>query len=102
MEKNVIDRRLAILEEEGIQFKMGVEVGKNMPVSALEAFDAVVLCGGATIRRRLPIPGADLPGVVQAMDFLPKSNRWVDGLTEVDGALHAGSKNVVVIGGGDT
>ena len=56
MEKNVIDRRLAILEEEGIQFKTGVEVGKNMPVAELEAFDAVVLCGGATIRRRLPIP----------------------------------------------
>src|SRR6056300_644803 len=102
MEKHVIDRRLAILEEEGIQFKTGVEVGKNISAEELNAFDAVVLCGGATIRRRLPIPGADLPGVVQAMDFLPKSNRWVDGLTEVDNALHAAGKNVVVIGGGDT
>jgi glutamate synthase (NADPH/NADH) small chain len=102
MEKNIIDRRLAILKEEGILFKMGVEVGKNMPVTDLEVFDAILLCGGATIRRRLPIPGADLPGVVQAMDFLPKSNRWVDGLTEVDDALHAGNKNVIVIGGGDT
>ena len=102
MEKHVIDRRLSILEEEGIHFKTGVDVGKNMPVEELNAFDAIVLCGGATIRRRLPIPGADLPGVVQAMDFLPKSNRWVDGLTEVDNALHAAGKNVVVIGGGDT
>jgi glutamate synthase (NADPH/NADH) small chain len=67
MEKHVIDRRLSILEEEGIHFKTGVDVGKNMPVEELNAFDAVVLCGGATIRRRLPIPGADLPGVVQAM-----------------------------------
>lgn len=102
MEKNVIDRRLAILEEEGILFETGVEVGKNYSVDKLKAFDAVVLCGGATVRRRLPIPGADLKGVVQAMDFLPQSNRWVDGLADVNPDLHAQGKNVVVIGGGDT
>ena len=102
LEKNVIDRRASLLEEEGIIFEMGVEVGKNYSVEKLKNFDAVVLCGGATIRRRLPIPGADLKGVVQAMDFLPKSNRWVDGATEVDPELHAQGKNVIVIGGGDT
>ncbi|GIR81848.1 MAG: dihydropyrimidine dehydrogenase subunit A [Flavobacteriaceae bacterium] len=102
MEKHVIDRRISILEEEGILFKTGVEVGKNYSVEKLKDFDAVVLCGGATIRRRLPIPGAEAKGVVQAMDFLPKSNRWVDGLTDVDPELHAQGKNVIVIGGGDT
>ena len=102
MEKHVIDRRISILEEEGILFKTGVEVGKNYSVEKLKDFDAVVLCGGATIRRRLPIPGAEAKGVVQAMDFLPKSNRWVDGLTNVDPELHAQGKNVIVIGGGDT
>ena len=102
MEKHVIDRRISILEKEGILFKTGVEVGKNYSVEKLKDFDAVVLCGGATIRRRLPIPGAEAKGVVQAMDFLPKSNRWVDGLTDVDPELHAQGKNVIVIGGGDT
>ena len=102
MEKHVIDRRISILEEEGILFKTGVEVGKNYSVEKLKDFDAVVLCGGATVRRRLPIPGVEAKGVVQAMDFLPKSNRWVDGLTDVDPDLHAQGKNVIVIGGGDT
>jgi glutamate synthase (NADPH/NADH) small chain len=102
MEKHIIERRVSILEEEGIVFKTGVEVGKNYSVEELKNFDAVVLCGGATIRRRLPIPGSDAKGVVQAMDFLPKSNRWVDGLTDVDPELHAQGKNVIVIGGGDT
>jgi glutamate synthase (NADPH/NADH) small chain len=102
MEKHIIDRRVSILEEEGIVFKTGVEVGKNYSAEELKNFDAVVLCGGATIRRRLPIPGSDAKGVVQAMDFLPKSNRWVDGLTDVDPELHAQGKNVIVIGGGDT
>ena len=102
MEKHVIDRRISILKEEGIQFKTGVEVGKNYSAEKLKDFDAVVLCGGATVRRRLPIPGVEAKGVVQAMDFLPKSNRWVDGLTDVDPDLHAQGKNVIVIGGGDT
>ena len=70
MEKNVIDRRLAILEEEGITFIVNTEIGKDIQADELEAnFDAIVLCMGATVRRELPIPGADLNGVVQAMDF---------------------------------
>lgn len=103
MEKNVIDRRLEILEAEGILFECGVEIGKDIPAKQLEEdFDAVLLCGGATVRRSLPIEGADLKGVVQAMDFLPQNNRKVAGLDYSGEDLNAKGKNVIVIGGGDT
>ncbi|WP_417445180.1 glutamate synthase subunit beta [Joostella sp.] len=102
LEKKVIDRRVAILEEEGIKFKTNVHVGKNYDAAQLNDFDAVVLCGGATQRRKLPIPGADASGVVQAMDFLKRNNQVVDGLEETTESLHAAGKNVIVIGGGDT
>ena len=103
MEKQVIDRRLAVLEEEGILFKTGINVGVDISAEQLkDDFDAIVLCGGATVRRNLPIPGADLNGVVQAMDFLPQNNRRVSGVTEFESPILAGNKNVVVIGGGDT
>ena len=103
MEKNVIDRRLAILEEEGITFIVNTEIGKDIQADELEAnFDAIVLCMGATVRRELPIPGADLNGVVQAMDFLPHNNKAVDGQLEREEKYLATDKNVVVIGGGDT
>ncbi|MEO1486697.1 MAG: glutamate synthase subunit beta [Bacteroidota bacterium] len=103
MEKNVIDRRLDILEEEGIQFKTGIHIGKDIKASDLQNdFDAVVLCGGATVRRQLPIPGADLKGVVQAMEFLPQNNRKVDGIAYEGEEISAKDKNVIVIGGGDT
>lgn len=102
MEKHVIDRRLKIMEEEGIKFETGAEVGKNYEVEKLKNFDAVVLCGGATQRRNLPIPGADTNGVVQAMDFLKHNNEVVDGLAEMTEELSAKGKDVIVIGGGDT
>ena len=103
MEKNVIDRRLAILEEEGIEFIVNTEIGKDIQAEQLEAdYDAVVLCMGATVRRELPIPGADLKGVEQAMDFLPHNNKAVDGQLEREEKYLATDKNVVVIGGGDT
>ncbi|MEM9078577.1 MAG: glutamate synthase subunit beta [Bacteroidota bacterium] len=103
MEKHIIDRRLEVLEAEGITFKTGIHIGKDIEASELkEVFDAVVLCGGATVRRQLPIPGADLKGVVQAMDFLPQNNRKVDGLPFNEENLSAEGKHVVVIGGGDT
>jgi len=103
MEKNVIDRRLAILEEEGIEFVVNTEIGKDIQATQLEEdFDAVVLCMGATVRRELPIPGANLKGVVQAMDFLPHNNKAVDGQHEREAKFLATDKNVVVIGGGDT
>ncbi|CAZ94973.1 glutamate synthase subunit beta [Zobellia galactanivorans] len=103
MEKNVIDRRLKVLEEEGIVFKCGVHVGKDITGPELQdEFDAIVLSGGATVRRNLPIEGADLKGVVQAMDFLPQNNRRVDGVKEFENEIMATGKDVVVIGGGDT
>jgi len=103
LEKSVIDRRVAILEEEGITFKTNAHVGKNISVETLKKeFDAIVLCGGATQRRGIPIKGADLKGVHQAMDFLKQNNQRVDGITEFDEVLTAKDKNVIVIGGGDT
>ena len=103
MEKNVIDRRLEQLVEEGITFKTGVHVGKDISAEQLrEEHDALLLCGGATIKRGLPIPGADLKGVVQAMDFLPENNRRVAAQKELEGHLPAKGKKVIVIGGGDT
>ena len=103
MEKHVIDRRLKILKEEGIQFKCGVHVGVDIKADELKNdYDAIVLCGGATVRRNLPIEGADLEGVVQAMDFLPQNNRRVDGVKEFENEILATGKDVIVIGGGDT
>jgi glutamate synthase (NADPH/NADH) small chain len=103
MEKNVIDRRLRVLEEEGVHFKCGVHIGIDIKAEVLHKdYDAVVLCGGATVRRKLPIKGADLEGVVQAMDFLGQNNRRVDGLKYAGEEIKATNKHVIVIGGGDT
>ena len=103
MEKKIIDRRLEILEAEGITFKCNVEVGKTITAETLEEeFDIVLIATGATIKRELPIPGADLDGVVQAMDFLPHNNKAVDGQHQRDPKLFAKNRDVIVIGGGDT
>ncbi len=103
MEKTVIDRRLEILEKEGIEFRCGVHVGVDIKAAKLQKdFDAIVLCGGATVRRPLPIPGSDLKGVVQAMDFLAQNNRKVASLPYEGELLDAKGKDVIVIGGGDT
>tara|TARA_B100000767_G_scaffold108743_1_gene104153 strand:- start:3654 stop:5120 length:1467 start_codon:yes stop_codon:yes gene_type:complete len=103
MEKSVIDRRLEILEAEGILFECNVEIGKDLSAQQLEAdFDIVLLAAGATIKRELPIPGSDLKGVVQAMDFLPHNNKAVDGQHESDPKYLATDRDVIVIGGGDT
>jgi glutamate synthase (NADPH/NADH) small chain len=103
LEKNIIDRRLEILVEEGIVFKCGLEVGKDIAAQGLkEEFDAIVLCGGASVRRKLAIEGADLQGVVQAMDFLSQNNRKVDGQPFKGSEISAEGKKVIVIGGGDT
>ena len=103
MEKNVIDRRLEILKSEGIKFKCNVEVGKTILAKEIEKqFDAVILATGATIKREMPIPGSELEGVIQAMDFLPHNNKAVDGQHECDKKFSAKGLNVVVIGGGDT
>lgn len=103
MEKNVIDRRIAVLKEEGITFKVNAHVGDNVSIETLKAdYDAIVLCGGATVRRSIPIPGSHLKGVTQAMDFLKLNNQYVDGLRDFDSIIQATDKNVIVIGGGDT
>ena len=103
LQKDIIDRRIAVLEEEGIQFKTNAHVGKNISVETLKSdFDAVVLCGGATVRRSIPIKGAHLKGVHQAMDFLKQNNQRVDGISDFKEELIAKDKNVIVIGGGDT
>lgn len=103
MEKQVIDRRLKVLEEEGIIFKCSVHVGKDIKADDLKNdFDAIVLSGGATVRRNLPIEGSDLKGVVQAMDFLSQNNKRVDGIKNLGEEIKATNKNVIVIGGGDT
>lgn len=103
LEKSIIDRRIAILEEEGITFNTNAHVGQNISIETIKAdFDAVVLCGGATERRGIPIKGNHLKGVHQAMDFLKLNNQFVDGLISEDAILSAKDKNVIVIGGGDT
>lgn len=103
MEKHVIDRRLQILEEEGIVFKTNTHIGVDIKADVLKAeFDALVLSGGATVRRGLPIKGSHLKGVVQAMDFLAQNNRRVDGIPYAGEEIKATGKNVIVIGGGDT
>ncbi len=101
MEKEIIDRRVAILEAEGITFKVNANVGKNVSVDELKAFDAIVLAGGATERRSLPTSGIDADGVVQAMHFLTQQTKVVFG-KEVKDQVLATDKNVIVIGGGDT
>ncbi len=103
LEKTVIDRRISILEEEGIQFETNVHIGKTHSIESIqEQFDSILLCCGATERRTIPIKGAHLKGVVQAMDFLKANNEYVDGLKSFDEIISAKRKDVIVIGGGDT
>ena len=103
LEKWVVERRISLLEEEGISFQTGVEVGTDLQAADLmKQFDAVVLCIGSTIPRDLPIPGRELDGVHYAMDFLSQQNREVSELKETGERIFATGKNVIVIGGGDT
>jgi glutamate synthase (NADPH/NADH) small chain len=101
MEKGIIDRRIAILEAEGILFKTNINVGVNYDVKDLKDFDSIVLCGGATESRSLPTPGSDADGVVQAMKFLKQQTKVLFG-KEVKNQIMATGKDVIVIGGGDT
>jgi glutamate synthase (NADPH/NADH) small chain len=103
MEKWVLQRRLDLMEAEGVRFEAGVNVGTDMGVDELRTHDAVVLCTGATVPRDLPVPGRELAGIHFAMDFLTLQNRRTagDGPAEAPD-LSAAGKHVVVIGGGDT
>jgi glutamate synthase (NADPH/NADH) small chain len=107
MEKHLVDRRMAQMEAEGVTFKAGIEVGKDVAVEELlGSYDAVVLSGGAEDPRDLPAPGRELPGVHFAMDFLVQQNKRGAGDGEAvaarGGTLTAKGKHVIVIGGGDT
>ena len=104
MEKWVLERRIALMEAEGIRFRVNAHVGKQIPpAELLSDYDAIVLCGGATIPRDLNIPGRGLKGVYFAMEYLEQSNRRVAGDAVPEGAkIDAKGKHVIVIGGGDT
>lgn len=102
LDKSVVDRRIEIMKASGIEFRTNAEVGKNVPVSELDQYDAVVLAGGSTIPRKLNIPGRELKGVHFAMEFLKQQNKRIgNSPIEVEEILATG-KNVLVIGGGDT
>ena len=102
MEKSVLDRRLKQMRLEGTVFKTGVEIGVDITgEELLERFEAVVLAIGSTVPRDLPVPGRELAGIHQAMEYLPQANRAALG-EEVPGQILATGKDVVIIGGGDT
>src|SRR5450755_1503774 len=105
MEKSHLDRRLVQMLAEGTEFRCGVCAGDDITAAELRAgCDAIVLAGGATVPRGLPVPGADLDGVHQAMEYLPLSNRAVaaGGGRPAEPAISARGRDVVIIGGGDT
>ena len=104
MEKRVLDRRLAIMEAEGVVFKTHANIGGNVPVEALKReFDAIVLAAGSTVPRDLPVPGRDLKGIYFAMEFLPLQNQRCEGDRIPDESfISAAGKHVIIIGGGDT
>ncbi|MBN8576153.1 MAG: glutamate synthase subunit beta [Cytophagales bacterium] len=103
LDKQVVDRRVKLLAEEGVKFLTNANVGVNVAVEQVkEEFDAILLCGGSTVPRDLPIPGRELKGVHFAMDFLTQQNGRVAGKKVTAEEIWATGKNVVVIGGGDT
>lgn len=112
LEKRIVERRLKLMEEEGIIFKTNTNVGVDVSLDELNNnFDAIILSGGSTVPRDLPIPGRHFKGVFPAMEFLSQQNKRVAEIkTEVDhqgkkyenGDIFATGKNVIVIGGGDT
>jgi glutamate synthase (NADPH/NADH) small chain len=102
MEKRVLDRRLDQMRAEGTRFVCNVEVGTDLDTDELRRdFDAVVIATGATVSRDLPIPGRQLGGIYQAMEYLPPSNHVQEGDLALS-PISAEDKRVVIIGGGDT
>ena len=104
IEKRFLTRRLDLLEQEGVLFRTGVNVGIDVPIETLRAeYDALVLCGGAGWARDLAVPGRELAGIHFAVDYLTRQNRICEG-DEVaeDPLFSAAGKRVIIIGGGDT
>src|SRR5687767_8860007 len=104
MEKKVLNRRLALMEQEGVVFRTGVNVGVDVTLDQLKAdFNAIVLAGGAGLPRDLPVPGRELKGIHFAMEYLTLSSKRMEGnsIPEAD-FISAKGKRVVIIGGGDT
>ena len=103
LEKWVVERRINLMEEEGVVFRCNANVGVNVSINdLLREYHSIVLAGGSTIPRDLPIPGRELKGIYFAMDFLTQQNKRVSN-KQVNGEdIFATDKNVVVIGGGDT
>ena len=103
LDKQVLDRRINLMKEEGVKFKLNANVGETISIQQLkDEYDAIVLSMGSTIPRDLPIPGRELKGVHFAMDFLTQQNRRVSGKKIEWEEIWATHKNVIVIGGGDT
>src|SRR5690606_27726163 len=102
MEKRHLNRRIEQMRAEGTKFRTGIEVGRDIDAAALrKRYDAVVIAAGATTPRDLPVPGRELKGVHQAMEYLPLANKVQEG-DLVESPISARGKHVVVIGGGDT
>jgi len=103
IEKRVVERRVQQLVDEGVELRLGVDVGRDVTAEELRsAFDAIVVATGSRVPRDLPVPGRDLDGVHFAMDYLYVRNRAVAAGDPLPGAITAAGKHVVVIGGGDT
>lgn len=99
----VIDRKINLMAEAGVQFEVNAHVGVDINAQQLrQEYDAVLLTGGSTVPRNLPIPGRELNGVYFAMQFLAQNNRRANGMDLKTEEIHAKGKHVVVIGGGDT
>ena len=104
MEKTLIDRRMAQMQSEGVEFRVNSHVGKNISIESLNKnFDAIAFCGGSEHPRDLPVVGRELSGIHFAMEFLSQQNDRVSGkIVNADIEILATGKNVLVIGGGDT
>ncbi|MDR1245908.1 MAG: glutamate synthase subunit beta [Clostridiales Family XIII bacterium] len=101
--KRILDRRIDLMEKEGIVFETNVSVGADLSIHNLkENFDAALLSVGAGTPRNLSVPGRESEGVCFALDYLTQSNEFVSGKKKESEIIHAGGKNVIVIGGGDT
>ncbi|MGL1937174.1 MAG: glutamate synthase subunit beta [Fibrobacterales bacterium] len=103
LDKSIIDRRLSVMTEAGVEFKINANIGKDISIDSIKSeFDAIVLAIGSTVPRDLPVPGRNLKGVYFAMEYLKQNSQRVQGKEYEGEEILSTDKNVVVIGGGDT